>query len=137
LAKSPHRLSSGKHHSIPHPITSIALVESNCRLLSKAEPHDIDLVLHLIGTHHGHGRPFLTIPTDPNPQELQFNLDGHCLESSSDLVESSLALEHADRFWLLNERYGYHGLAWLEAILRLADWHESAEEQRLFEERSR
>ncbi len=134
LAKSPYRLSSGRHNSVPHPITGVALVLSNPLVFSEHEPCDRDLVLHLIATHHGYGRPLLAIGADPNPQELRFNLDGHYLQASSDLAESTLALDHAERFWLLNERYGYHGLAWLEAVLRLADWHESAREQRRFEE---
>ena len=44
-------------------------------------------------------------------------------------MESPLALDMADRFWRLLERYGYYGLAWLEAILRLADHRRSEEEE--------
>ena len=102
------------------------MVESNTDVLGLA--HDEDLVLHLVGTHHGWGRPLPPIIEDSNPQALSYAWDGHLLTANSDLVEGSLALDMADRFWRLVERHGYHGLAWLEAVLRLADHRQSAEE---------
>ncbi len=109
-----------------HEVASVAMIESNRDVIGPA--HDKDLVLHLIGTHHGWGRPLPPIMEDPEPQVLTFSVDGLFMETGSDLTESSLALDMADRFWRLVERYGHHGLAWLETILRLADHQESAEE---------
>ncbi len=106
-----------------HEIASAALVQSNPAIL--AEAHDPDLVLHLIVTHHGHGRPLLPIIKDSNPQRLQYRHDGSEMTASSDLVDSNLALEGAERFWRLVDRYGHHGLAWLEMIHRLADHRQS------------
>ncbi|MXZ53331.1 MAG: CRISPR-associated endonuclease Cas3'' [Acidimicrobiaceae bacterium] len=137
---------------VRHEISSVALVQSSPAVLDLA--HDADLVLHLVGTHHGHGRPLPPIQKDPDAQELRtegrvtcdgFRLgddggDGSvALEGAggrvrmgvwSDLAETPFALEMADRFWRLQERYGHHGLAWLEAIFRLADQQRSAEERR-------
>ncbi|MYG99427.1 MAG: type I-U CRISPR-associated helicase/endonuclease Cas3 [Acidimicrobiaceae bacterium] len=135
---------------VRHEISSVALVQSSPDVLSFA--HDPDLVLHLVGTHHGYGRPLPPIRKDDCPQSLTavgqlrdgaFRLsaasDGGSdaaagapgsvrMSVSSDLAETPLALEMADRFWRLQERYGRHGLAWLEAIFRLADQQRSAEE---------
>ena len=109
-----------------HEVASVAMIESNRDVLGHA--HDKDLVLHLVGTHHGWGRPLPPIIEDSEPQVLTFAVNGHFMETESNLTESSLAFDMADRFWRLVERYGYHGLAWLESILRLADHQESAEE---------
>lgn len=133
---------------VRHEVSSVALVQRSPAVLSRA--HDPDLLLHLVGTHHGYGRPLPLIRKDQDPQSLEATAqlqDGEfrlcrpeqeepqadgliSMSVTSDLAESSLALEMADRFWLLQERYGHHGLAWLEAILRLADHQQSAEEAR-------
>ena len=116
----------GYPEGMRHEVASVAMIESNGDVLGPA--HDRDLVLHLVGTHHGWGRPLPPIIEDPEPQVLSWTSDGHVLKAASDFAESSLALDMSDRFWRLVERYGYHGLAWLEAVLRLADHQESAEE---------
>ena len=150
LAKSlpgarPHR---DKWPPVRHEFGSVALVQSNPAALHGA--HDEDLVLHLIGTHHGYGRPLPPIRQDDEPQSLEATAQSHhaglqlcppahgeeqadgllSMSVSSDLAATPLALQMADRFWRLQERYGHHGLAWLEAILRLADHQQSADEAR-------
>ncbi len=146
------RTSRGAWPPVRHEFSSVALVCSNASVLANA--HDPDLVLHLVGTHHGFGRPLPQIRNDDQPQQLGvagwFGDDGFRLcgadrqeapivgdatrgvsmRVASDLADTPLALEMADRFWRLQERYGHHGLAWLEAILRLADHQQSAEEAR-------
>lgn len=89
--------------------------------LARAHPglkraHDPLLVLWLIGTHHGYGRPLFphadpTEDREPGPQSLAFDLDG---------------LDWAQVFDALKERYGIWGLARLEAFVRLAD-HRASE----------
>lgn len=109
-----------------HEIASMAMIASNADVLREA--NDEDLVLHLVGTHHGWGRPLPPVAEDLEPQMLSYTFEGRSMQVNSDLAASSLAIEMADRFWRLVARYGYHGLAWLEAILRLADHQQSAEE---------
>lgn len=130
LAKSIHGVRR-KGRSYPkgmrHEIASVAMLKSNPDVLAMA--NDPDLVIHLIGTHHGWGRPLLPVMYDPNSPTFSYLFDdAHTLKSDSGIREGPFALDMADRFWRLVERYGYHGLAWLEAILRLADHQQSAEE---------
>ncbi len=71
------------------------------------EPPWRDLTLHLIGSHHGHGRPQFP--------ERTFDRE-RALDASRDV-----ALEAMQRVARLQARYGWWGLAWLEALLKAAD----------------
>lgn len=63
-----------------------------------------DLVRHLVGSHHGWYRPAFQ-PVEPDQDQ---------------------GFAHAAGFLELNAEYGPWGLAYLEAVLRLADWRASA-----------
>lgn len=72
-----------------------------------------DLVLHLIAAHHGRGRPHF-------PPDEVFDP-----ESNGRDVER-FAAEVPRRFARLQRRYGRWGLAYLESLLRAADYAASA-----------
>ncbi len=88
---------------------------------------DRDLVLHLVAAHHGRGRPLFPAMLDPAPQRVTAIPPGGgfsvAIEPDPGLVE----WEGPARFIDLNRRYGWWGLALLEATLRLADIACSAE----------
>ena len=108
-----------------------------------AEAHDPELVLWLIGTHHGYGRPFF-------PHDDALDDEKRTLKGFEPFVDEALLLEpgpgpqrsdfvfasvgpDGNRYtdWTgimdsLAERYGVWGLARLEAIVRLAD-HRASE----------
>lgn len=74
---------------------------------------DPKLVRHLVGAHHGWYRPgFLPLPLRNNSAP------------APTLVMHDVA--HADDFLELNRKYGPWGLAYLETVVRLADWTASA-----------
>jgi CRISPR-associated endonuclease/helicase Cas3 len=87
-----------------------------------------DLGLHLITTHHGEARPFAPVVIDDSPVEVSFG--GLHLSSEERVARPAHSLRSgvSDRFWQLTRRYGWWGLAWYEALFRLADWDASARE---------
>lgn len=76
-------------------------------------PEQQDLVLHLIAAHHGRGRPHFVNEEifDPNYPEAACG---------------NAALEVPRRFARLQRKYGRWGLAYLESLLRAADYAASA-----------
>jgi CRISPR-associated endonuclease/helicase Cas3 len=111
-----------------HELSSVALLTKQGKLLNSA--NDVDLVLHLVASHHGWCRPFAPVAPDPDPIDIELPIDGENVSVRSDHGLAALDSGVSDRFWRLTERYGWHGLAWLEALLRLADHRRSEEEQR-------
>ena len=97
--------------------------EARSARLSSTDPrfaavHDAHLVLWLIGTHHGHGRPFFGFH-DPLDEE-----GPHSLGYTFDDCDWPALFEG------LRRRYGAWRLAWLEAVLRLADHRASEDAER-------
>jgi len=99
-----------------HELASLRYAEEALRE-DDLSPELRDLVLHLLAAHHGYARPcFEKRAYDRN----------HLMDSER------IALESAQRFARLEERFGPWGLAYLESILRAADGMvsaNSAEEQ--------
>ncbi len=100
--------------------------------LTKA--HDPALVLWLIGSHHGQGRPLFNFLDSSPEQPLPCLGVANWRLPESESGPQSLAFDFAGSDWPslfedLKRRYGIWKLAHLEAILRLAD-HRASEEER-------
>ena len=72
-----------------------------------------DVVLHLIAAHHGRARPHFPADEVFDPQATQ-------------ALDEALARGVTQRFGRLQQRFGRWGLAYLESLLRAADWSASA-----------
>ncbi len=108
-----------------------ASVMAACASGLLSEANDRDLVLHLIGTHHGCGRPFFSVWDDEPGFTVLVEAEGKSFETSSGKELARIDSGWVDRFALLNRRYGYWGLAYLEAILRRADCMQSRKEEQI------
>ncbi len=127
---------AGLPRGFRHEFVSVALVRNHSeQLLGDLSEGHRRLVAYLIGTHHGRGRPFVPVIREGNgrakPEPVALDWAGCSLCGSADHQLWRLDARWADMFWELVHRYGYWGLAYLEAVLRLADTTRSAEEQRL------
>jgi len=87
------------------------------REFKKLDPEMQQLVLHLIAVHHGYGRPHF-------PTDLAFDPE----PKGQDIAQ--LAAEVPQRFARLQRKYGRWGLAYLESLLRAADWRASTNPSR-------
>jgi CRISPR-associated endonuclease/helicase Cas3 len=97
----------------------------------------LEVMLHAIASHHGHARPFAPVVFDEAPPAVSLE---KLFPSSTAALNASISTEQrlrlpahrldsgiSERFWKLNRRFGWWGLAWLESTLRLADWVASAQ----------
>ncbi len=114
LAKSNGRGAVRIPEPFRHEFASVLDAADNPNLAS-LRPKIRDLVLHLIAAHHGRARPHF------KPEET-FDPERPSGEARA------LSLETPRRFALLQRQYGRWGLAYLESLLRAADWAASAAE---------
>lgn len=114
-----------------HEALSVRMARTHPDLAAARDPA---LVLWLIGSHHGRGRPFFDFldpapePPPPRPDVPDWRLP------DAEPGPQSLGFDFGGADWPslfadLKRRYGIWGLAHLEAILRLAD-HRASEEER-------
>jgi CRISPR-associated endonuclease/helicase Cas3 len=133
---------SGYPRGARHEVQSLAMLDGQkAALTERLKKHDptqdpdIDLVLHLVASHHGYCRPFAPVMIDDAPVDV--SLPGHesgefgsfyfpASTSRNELHRLDSPL--GDRFWSLITKYGWQELCWLEAILRLAD-HRASEKE--------
>lgn len=130
------RETSGLPPNWRHEAFSVRLALAHTRF---ADARDPELVLWLVGVHHGYGRPFFPHADDEDrkPRILPPALDLP-RELPSGCGPQSLAFDWNGLDWpflfaRLKARYGVWELARMEAILRLAD-HRASEEAAVREE---
>ena len=86
---------------------------------------DVELVEHLVASHHGWARPFIRAAQGAAPvHDRLFNLD-----FSTELAHEEATRAPA-RFRSVQQRFGWLGLSWLEAIVQLCDHRQSEAEKR-------
>jgi CRISPR-associated endonuclease/helicase Cas3 len=145
-AREAHRLAqtrSGYPRGARHEVQSLAMLHGQKTALfqrlkerDSAKEPDLDLVLHLVASHHGYCRPFAPVVVDENPVDVSLGKHESAALGAIDFPSTSskhklhrLDSPLGDRFWTLIGKYGWQQLCWLEAILRLADHRASEEEQ--------
>ena len=119
-AREVHRYPAGARHEL----LSAALV---------ATKTDDDLLLHLIATHHGSGRPFADPVVENDAAKEPFktpDLFGQTFELPTAAQQiAAWNAELPERFWRVVRKFGWWGAAYRETIFRLADHAQSREEQ--------
>jgi len=124
---------AGYADSQRHELVSLDMIERSEDLRScvETEGADWDLVLHLVASHHGWCRPLAPAAAIPasDAERVEWNVDGVVIAGTTAHERARIGSGVAARFWTLVRRYGWHELAYLEAILRLADHRRSAREQ--------
>lgn len=125
IAETIARTAAGVPPHWRHEVLSVRIARQH--LAAAGDSIDPALALYLIGTHHGHGRPFFphSDPWDAHPREVLGT------PIAADAGPERLDFDWCGGDWAelfagLQAKYGPWGLAFLEAVLRLAD-HRASE----------
>lgn len=111
-------------HGQRHEELSVRLAQSMD--FSEVDKDNLPLLWHLIGTHHGWGRPWFPANEDANPVSIATMYQGQHVYGESTPILGQLDSGWIDQFEKLQTQYGFWGLAYLESIVRLADYQASA-----------
>ena len=106
-----------------HECWSVSLAKSHPDLKDANDP---ELVLYLIGTHHGYGRPLFP-PIADSTNARTFSFDG--ATATSDYNVARLDSGWVDMLERIHQRYDPWDLAYMEAVIRLADHRQSEQER--------
>jgi CRISPR-associated endonuclease/helicase Cas3 len=113
-----YRIAAGWPRAGRHEALSVRLAQA--RLEQGRLTEDDDLLMHLIASHHGEGRPSLPVTEEATPGTVvELEHDGEFLKADADLSRPDW--DQPARFRRVCERYGYWGVALLEAVVRKAD----------------
>ena len=117
---SAYRRRSGWPRGGRHEELSRRLVQQYLQVCPRSDGLE-DLLLHLVVSHHGHGRPLLLgVANDERRGEsVQWNIEG--VECKAAAALSVTDWDQPLRFHTLCDAYGFWGLALLETVLRQAD----------------
>ena len=105
----------GRHEDLSARLVCAWLERNPCW----GKPEHRDLLLHLVISHHGKGRPLIPPVPDGTVSKVSAVVEEVSVEASADLA--CVDWSQPGRFRRLNDRFGPWGLALLEAIVRLAD----------------
>jgi CRISPR-associated endonuclease/helicase Cas3 len=90
-------------------------------LLAALPLEEQDLALHLVAAHHGRARPHF-------PNAELFDPEAHGVDLGA------MGVEIVERFARLQQRYGRWGLAYLESLVRAADYAATIEPSSVVED---
>ncbi|MGH9224435.1 MAG: type I-G CRISPR-associated helicase/endonuclease Cas3g [Acidimicrobiales bacterium] len=111
------RIAAGWPQGGRHELLSARLASS--WLTGRSIDVDHELLLHLVASHHGEGRPLVRVVNDPAPTLVAADVAGTRVVVSGDLGQPDW--DQPGRFRAVCARYGLWGVALLEAIVRQAD----------------
>lgn len=131
VVRSELRVRAGYPAGQRHELISTALLQAGGDLRPRLEDEgvDWDLLVYLVSSHHGWCRPLAPVSSlEPGDgEEVSATVEGVSLSATTDHGAERLDSGVVSRFFALGRRFGWHELALLEAILRLAD-HRCSEE---------
>ncbi len=128
VPSSAHGARAGLPKDARHEVASLRMAEAHPDF---AAAHDPELVLWLVGTHHGWGRPlFPGVSWPPEGDTFKADTGDGPVTGKPALSAPALTARWLALYDSVHRRHGPWRLAHLEALLRLADHRQSEQERR-------